>query len=224
MNLDQVMYMIPGAAILGIYYFFWLRRGSDDEEGAPTYGGEFNDEQQYRSENRDALYHADRKDPVKAWFHGVYALQYGLKSDPGYWSPEEAEAHLTEAWGFEDVESTLDSLEWYLEEPINPAYDMVRSIIVARNCLAAGWLSEEKSDLICNLAQLRILELVGDWEELAQEITAGRLVVFKGKLPRGRKKRDQSNLDFGRKHVFGRVAFRVQPPELIPQDAQAQQW
>lgn len=218
MDARTLLYLVGLFAVYGVYYYFAHFRLPKEDEQNPSYKAGLNEAQDYRYLHQEELYHADRKDPVKAWFHGVYALQYGLKTDPGYWSVPEAQEHMSEAWGFDSVETTLASLEWYLEEPVNAAYDMVRAIIVARSCLAAGWLSEAKSNLICNLAQHRILDEVDDWEQLAQEVHAGRLVVFKGKLPRGRQKRDQSNLEFARKHIFRRVTFRVQPPALIPDE------
>lgn len=223
MDLDLLLYSVPGFAIWGIYFLFFrppTHEVSLEDEDI----GELEDLPQFRAEKEQALYYADRKDPVKAWFHGVFALQYGLKTDPLYWSAREASEHMTEAWGFDDPETALRSLEWYLEEPVNPAYDMVRTIIVARSCVAAGWLHPAKGALLCDMAQRRILGLVTSWEELANEIRAGRLVVFKGKLPRGRKKRDQANLEFGRKQVFGRVAFQVQMPPDEFESMGANEW
>lgn len=224
MDLDSLIYLAPVAGFWAIYLFWFRGPPAHDVSLEDEDIGDLGDRPEIRAEKEKERYYADRKDPVKAWFHGIYALQYGMKTDPGYWSVERASEHMYSGWGFSDEQITLESLEWYLEEPVGPAYDMVRSIIVARTCVAAGWISPARGRELCERAQRRILELVNDWEELAREIAVGRLEVFGGKLPRGRKKRDQANLEFGRKHVFPRVPFRVELPPNQFETSQTNTW
>jgi hypothetical protein len=79
-------------------------------------------------------YRADHADPMRRWVHGILALYRGDVGDPAYWDVDCAHRQAA-AWGVNGPAELHGLLSRYQQGEIDPAFDLVRIIWLARAVL-----------------------------------------------------------------------------------------
>jgi hypothetical protein len=155
----------------------------------------------------DPRYLADRRDPLRAWIHGVLAVYRGDVGDPGYWDQPCAERQAN-GWGMKTPADMHGMLARYRDGEINTAFDKVRIIWLARLGQALGWLTEAQSWEWCRLAAGALQQQYASWQLLYEDIDQGRIRWYDGKVPEGERERAMQHYQFANANVVGNRAFR----------------
>lgn len=115
----------------------------------------------------------DRKDPKKAWVHGVgMLLMEG--TDYAYLPDDRVEATLEDWWNIEDLgalEATVADLNATRTEI---AWNVARTILLLRAAVSVGWIDNPKSWKRCLRAGVRLQEAYPTWEAMADDLVASR--------------------------------------------------
>ena len=116
----------------------------------------------------------DGADPLKRWARGCYSIVYG-KSDPGRNAKRGCLGTLAEYWEIktpEEVQQTLTELQQLPEN--DPAWDLMRAIIVARFAEGAELISKEQSWATIGAVRPRLQQAYATWSELAAAYGSAR--------------------------------------------------
>ena len=116
----------------------------------------------------------DGTDPLKRWARGVYALlspqDYGRLPQGG------AQMILRRDWGCETPAKLHGLLERrFALETGDPAWDLVRAVILARLGAAAGYMSPPDSWAVVGRARNEILRHYACWAELGEAYADARM-------------------------------------------------
>lgn len=128
-----------------------------------------------RAPEHDPRYLADRTDPLRAFAQGALAAYRGNVGDPGYWSPSDALAEMTESWSTPDRKELIELLESYRSGEINVGFDKVRIIWLSRVAHGCGWFDAASSwGHVAEAVQALRARYAG-WEALAADLEAGAI-------------------------------------------------
>lgn len=109
----------------------------------------------------------DGADPLKRWARGVYSIVYG-KSDPAGNGKAGCRGSLSKFWEIntpEEVRETLVELQGLPEN--DPAWDLIRVVIVARFAEGAELISKDESWAAIGAVRPRLQQSFVSWQDMA---------------------------------------------------------
>lgn len=116
---------------------------------------------------------ADRKDPARAWLQGTtFILQRG--DDYGYVDDGQIGVMLEDSWGVTDLPSlraTVADLEGRADEP---AWNLLRAMLLLRSATAMGWVDNEASFRECFRLGARLQSGYPSWEAMGEDLLRSR--------------------------------------------------
>ncbi len=109
----------------------------------------------------------DGADPLKRWARGCYSIVYG-KDDPATKGKKSCRGSLSQYWEIETPEQVRDTLRDLQGLPENnPAWDLMRAVIVARFAEGAELIGKDESWAAIAAVRPRLQESFGSWQDLA---------------------------------------------------------
>ena len=187
--------------LLLVLAIFGAMSGDDDEDG----DDEDDDQPDYASDPR---YIADQKVPMRNFAQGAMAIYQGNSGDPGYWPQDTARTHLEDSWSTQQNE--LDALlRQYVKGEMNPGFDKVRIIWLARCAAGAGWLSHEVSWRWAARAAAEQERSQEGWGALAEAVEAGVLGWYNDEPPPETRARVERCINEAWVHVLPRSPFHT---------------
>ncbi len=187
----SVLFIVGAVIVLGALSVFGFLVFSRDHEHDCT----------------EPRYLADRRDPMRRWFHGALAVYRGDCGDPGYWDRSCA-VHQLSCWSCKQPADVMELINEYQSGETTTAFDKLRIIWLARAAEGAGWMSPEQSWRWCEQAKAALLTTYRDWESVAIDTVAGRAEWYGGDIPDDQRKSTDESLAFAKRHVLPLVPFR----------------
>ncbi len=114
----------------------------------------------------------DGNDPLKRWARGCYSILYGGAS-PDRRGAEESREDLDQAWEIHSGEEILATIDRLSQVPTGRvAWDLVRTVTVARLGSAAGFITMEQAQAAVGRIQRRMQESYSSWQDMAADYDA----------------------------------------------------
>ncbi len=114
----------------------------------------------------------DGEDALKRWARGCYAVVYGPVS-PERSGREECRSSLADSWNIRSEEEALETIAGLSKVPTGrTAWDLVRTVMVARLSAAAGFISLERAQAAVETIRRPLQEKYQSWEDMAADYDA----------------------------------------------------
>jgi len=127
-------------------------------------------------------YREDHRIPERRLVHGFLAFYTGNDGDPRHTMDRQSNIkHLQENWSTPDAQELVELMDRYeVKGECNDAFDLIRTIKLARHGAGAGWLSDDESWQRCYRCALRLKDKYRRWEDVYADFTAGRVDWYRG--------------------------------------------
>lgn len=115
----------------------------------------------------------DRKDPKRAWVQGAVFLLTDT-DDYAYMSEGSIGVMLEDAWGITSMEGLRNKVAALADDSDEPAWDLIRAMLLLRSAVAMGWLDNETSFTRCRALGLLLQERYDGWDAMAEDLLRSR--------------------------------------------------
>ncbi len=114
----------------------------------------------------------DGQDPLKRWARGCYTMVIG-RHDPGTF--KNAAWMLENSWEIKNRDEVMETLDELRAEPVeDPAWDLVRVIMVARMGAGAKYITDDECWQAIESVRGPLQQQFDSWESMATAYAKGR--------------------------------------------------
>lgn len=160
-----------------------------------------------RRSSEQRMAEEDGADPVRRWARAAYAIVTG-GHDYGRVKPNLAQNTLRAMWSITDAAAVHATIHHLTRMPSgNAAWDGVRSMVVSRLAVAAGWLADEESWRVIANTRAELQRRYPSWDALAADYVSAR-ARWAAETDADDMDDVKFNVDEARKEYWGLIAFR----------------